>query len=94
MTEKQYTDLLLDYKESALQQFKHYKMLAECSFSQIDESAFFWRYNQESNSIAHIIQHLSGNMRSRWTDFLTSDGEKNIETETLSLKIMCDRSSS
>ena len=36
----------------------------------------FWQYNSESNSIAMIINHLSGNMRSRWTDFLTTDGEK------------------
>lgn len=76
MNDKKYNALLIDYKESALQQFKHHKMLAERSFSQIDEPAFFRRHNEDSNSIAHIIQHLSGNMRSRWTDFLTTDGEK------------------
>jgi hypothetical protein len=43
---------------------------------QLSDEDFFWKYNQESNSIAIIVNHLWGNMLSRWTDFLTSDGEK------------------
>jgi len=50
--------------------------LGEKAMSQLSEAQFFWYPNGESNSIAMIVQHLSGNMLSRWTDFLTSDGEK------------------
>lgn len=59
-----------------INQFEYYKMLGEKSMSQVSDEGLFWRYNEESNSIAMIVQHLSGNMKSRWTDFLTSDGEK------------------
>lgn len=56
--------------------FVYYKTLGEKTFSQLEEKDLFWQYNQESNSIAIIVQHLWGNMLSRWTDFLTTDGEK------------------
>jgi len=59
-----------------LQQFKYYKMLGEKSMSQISEEQLFLSLNEESNSIAIIVKHLWGNMMSRWTDFLNSDGEK------------------
>jgi len=61
---------------SAVQQFESSKALGNRSFEQLNEEAFHWQYNEESNSIAIIIQHLHGNMLSRWTDFLTTDGEK------------------
>ena len=51
-------------------------MLGEKTFDQIPEEKLFWQINEESNSIAMIVKHLNGNMLSRWTDFLTSDGEK------------------
>ena len=59
-----------------IKQFKYYKSLAEKTFEQIPEDKLFWQVNQESNSIATIVKHLQGNMLSRWTDFLTTDGEK------------------
>jgi Protein of unknown function (DUF1572) len=65
-----------DYLESVKKQFEYYKMLGEKTFAQLSDEQFFWQYNQESNSIAVIVSHLCGNMLSRWTDFLTSDGEK------------------
>lgn len=65
-----------NYLSSVIKQFEYYKMLAERTIEQVDEPDLFWQYNHESNSIAIIIQHLSGNMLSRWTDFLISDGEK------------------
>lgn len=65
-----------NYLESVTKQFQYYKSLAEKTFDQVDDEKLFWQYNSESNSIAMIVQHLSGNMLSRWTDFLTSDGEK------------------
>ncbi|MEQ8518427.1 MAG: DUF1572 family protein [Cytophagales bacterium] len=57
-------------------QFKYYKSLAEKTFDQMIEEDLFKQYNEESNSIAIIVNHLRGNMLSRWTDFLNSDGEK------------------
>ncbi len=65
----------LEYLNSIKKQFEYYKSVGEKTFAQLDEF-FFWHFNEESNSIAIIVNHLSGNMKSRWTDFLTSDGEK------------------
>ena len=56
--------------------FQHYKGLAEKTIAQLDDEQINWRPNDSSNSIAIIVHHLSGNMLSRFTDFLTSDGEK------------------
>jgi hypothetical protein len=73
-----------EYLESVTKQFEYYKMLGDKTFEQIEENKFIWQYNDDSNSIATIVKHLSGNMVSRWTDFLTSDGEKewrNRDTE-------------
>ena len=65
-----------DYLESAIKQFRYYKLLGDQTFAQVSDEKLFWQFNEDSNSIATIVKHLSGNMRSRWTDFLTSDGEK------------------
>jgi hypothetical protein len=65
-----------DYLASAIKQFEQYKKLGEKTFAQVPDEKLFWQYNAESNSIATIVKHVSGNMLSRWTDFLTSDGEK------------------
>ena len=65
-----------NYLTSAKQQFNNYKLLAEKTFEQLSDEQLFWQFNETSNSIAIIINHLWGNMRSRWTDFLTTDGEK------------------
>lgn len=64
------------YLESATQQFKYYKMLGDKTFAQMNDEQLFWSHNEQSNSIAIIVKHLHGNMLSRWTDFLTTDGEK------------------
>jgi hypothetical protein len=68
--------MISDFIESAKKQFEYYKLLAEKTIDQLPEKALFWQYNTESNSIATIMKHMSGNMLSRWTDFLTTDGEK------------------
>lgn len=65
-----------NFLESVTRQFEYYKMLGEKTLSQLNDEQLFWQYNQESNSIAVIVKHLWGNMMSRWTDFLTTDGEK------------------
>ena len=56
--------------------FEYYKSLGEKAINQLEDAELFWQYNETSNSIAIIINHLHGNMMSRWTDFLSSDGEK------------------
>ncbi len=63
-------------KDLFIKRFEYYKTLGDKSFSQLSEEQFFWQFNEESNSIAVIVKHIAGNMRSRWTDFLNEDGEK------------------
>lgn len=65
-----------DYLDSVRIQFEYYKVLGDKTFSQMKDDRLFRKYNDASNSIAIIVKHLWGNMLSRWTDFLTSDGEK------------------
>lgn len=65
-----------NYLNSVRQQFQYYQTLGERTFAQLNDEDLFWQYYPESNSIAIIVNHLWGNMMSRWTDFLTSDGEK------------------
>lgn len=64
------------YLESVIKQFQYYKVLGEKAMAQLEPEQWFVQMNDDSNSVATIVQHLSGNMLSRWTDFLTSDGEK------------------
>ena len=66
----------MNYLTGVKKQFEYYKSLGDKTIAQVSEEKLFWQYNEESNSIAIIVQHLSGNMLSRWTDFLTTDGEK------------------
>jgi hypothetical protein len=64
------------YLADAIKTFRDYKKLAERAFAQIGDEDFFKTIDEESNSIAVNIKHMAGNMLSRWTDFLTTDGEK------------------
>ena len=64
------------YIDSARAEFKKLKALGDGAFAQLESQHFYYKPDTESNSIAIIIQHLCGNMISRWTDFLTTDGEK------------------
>jgi len=63
-------------KDLFIKRFQYYKELGDQSLAQLSEDHIFWQYNTESNSIAIIIKHVAGNMLSRWTNFLTEDGEK------------------
>jgi Protein of unknown function (DUF1572) len=65
-----------DYLDSVQKQFEYYKLLGEKTFAQLTDEQLFYQVNPESNSIATIVKHLWGNMLSRWTDFLNTDGEK------------------
>lgn len=64
------------YLSSIQKQFNYYKSLGEKTFSQLTDEQLFWEPNEVNNSIAIIVKHISGNMLSRWTNFLTEDGEK------------------
>src|ERR1700686_391053 len=64
------------YLDEARRSFREYKRLAEGAFAQLRPEEWLRTVDPEANSIAAIVKHMAGNMRSRWTDFLTSDGEK------------------
>ncbi len=64
------------FLQSVIKRLLYYKDLADKTFLVLEEKDFHYQFNEESNSIAVIIQHVAGNMLSRWTDFLTTDGEK------------------
>ena len=65
-----------DYIADSVSLFHYYKKLAERAIEQISDEEFFRQIDAESNSVAVIVKHMAGNMRSRWVDFLNSDGEK------------------
>jgi|SRR5450432_1699110 hypothetical protein len=72
------------YVDDSVSLFRFYKKMAEGAMEQVSDEQLFATLDQEMNSIAIIVKHMSGNMRSRWTNFLTSDGEKpdrNRDTE-------------
>jgi len=69
-------DLAAHVLEDSIAQFAKLRALADGALVQVDDVAFFVVPAEDANSIAHIVKHLAGNARSRWTDFLTSDGEK------------------
>jgi hypothetical protein len=76
--------LASSFLQSAIKRLSYYKELGDKTFAQLNDEEFHFEPNAESNSIALIIQHMAGNMLSRWTDFLTTDGEKdwrNRDTE-------------
>lgn len=64
------------YIEDSLALLRQYKNLAERAIDQVTDEQLFAALDQEANSIAIIVKHIAGNMRSRWTNFLTTDGEK------------------
>jgi hypothetical protein len=70
------TDIALHYLEEADRQFRGHKRMAESAMAQLRDEDFFVTIDPEANSVAILVKHLAGNMRSRFTDFLTSDGEK------------------
>jgi uncharacterized damage-inducible protein DinB len=81
------------FLESAKRIFVQYQKLGNDAMRQLEDAQFHWKPEPESNSVYLIVKHMHGNMRSRWTDFLTSDGEKSwrnrdqeFEDDTLTAK--------
>src|SRR5215213_1784147 len=70
------SNFISNYHTDALSSFCGSKKLAERAIDQVSDEEFFKAIDDEANSIAMIVKHVAGNMRSRWTDFLTTDGEK------------------
>ena len=70
------TDLAGYYLEEMKRQFRGHKRMGEAAMAQLEENDFFAAIDPESNSVAALVKHIAGNARSRFTDFLTSDGEK------------------
>lgn len=68
--------IIKNYLSDAVESFRSYKKMAEKAMAQVSDEEFFRAVDAEANSIAVIVKHIAGNQRSRWTDFLTSDGEK------------------
>jgi hypothetical protein len=69
-------DSSTNYLASSKKLFRYYKTVGDAVIERTDEQGLHWQYNEASNSLAVIIKHISGNSISRWTDFLTTDGEK------------------
>ncbi len=65
-----------NFIESAIFEFNRYKTMGDRTFEQLSEEDIHWKLNESDNSIALIVKHMCGNMLSRWTNFLTEDGEK------------------
>lgn len=68
--------IIQNYHEDAVKAMRAYKKLAEKAIAQLKDEEFFVTLDEEANSVAVVMKHMAGNMISRWTDFLTSDGEK------------------
>lgn len=69
-------EIIENYLSDAIKSFRNYKKMAEKAMAQISDEEFFEALDPEANSVAVIVKHIAGNQRSRWRDFLTSDGEK------------------
>lgn len=76
------------FLEAALKRFRYYRELGDNTFRQLSEEDFFYQPSTESNSIAVIVQHMYGNMLSRWTNFLTEDGEKDWRKRDAEFEIL------
>ena len=79
-----------NYKADALASFRNYKKMAERAIDQVSDDEFFWTIDAEANSIAVIVKHVAGNLHSRWTDFLTTDGEKPTRNRDTEFELTAD----
>ena len=78
------------YHSDALSSFRNAKKLAERAIEQVSDEEFFATIDEEANSIALIVKHVAGNLRSRWTDFLTTDGEKPDRDRDTEFEVIAD----
>lgn len=83
-------EIILSYHADAIQTFRNHKKMAERAIEQVSDEEFFALIDPEANSIAVIVKHIAGNLRSRWTDFLTSDGEKSDRERDTEFELIDD----
>jgi hypothetical protein len=76
------------FLQDSIKRFRYYKELGDKTFEQLSEADLLFQPSLESNSIAVIVQHMYGNMLSRWTNFLTEDGEKEWRRRDAEFEVM------
>lgn len=79
-----------NFRTDALASFRNYKKLAERALQQVSDEEFFQSLDEEGNSIAVIVKHIAGNARSRWRDFLSTDGEKSDRNRDMEFEIAAE----
>ncbi|MFT3742689.1 MAG: DUF1572 family protein [Pyrinomonadaceae bacterium] len=84
------SDFLKNYHSEVLRSFQNARQMAERAIEQVGDEDFFALIDPEANSIALIVKHLAGNLRSRWTNFLTTDGEKSDRNRDAEFEIVED----
>ena len=82
--------IIENYLKDSLASFRNYKKMAERAMAQVSDEEFFRTLDAEANSIAVIVKHIAGNQISRWTDFLTSDGEKDFRRRDTEFELIGD----
>jgi len=82
--------IIESYRNDAIQSFRNYKKMAERSIEQVSDEQFFALIDAEANSIAVVVKHIAGNLHSRWSDFLTSDGEKSDRNRDTEFELIAD----
>ncbi len=82
--------IIENYHADALRSFHNYKKMAERAIEQVSDTEFFALIDPEANSIALIVKHIAGNLHSRWTDFLTTDGEKEFRKRDTEFELIED----
>ena len=82
--------IIKNYHSDAVSSFRNYKKMAERAMEQVGDEEFFALINAEANSIAVIVKHIAGNLHSRWSDFLTSDGEKDFRNRDTEFELIGD----
>ena len=80
--------IIENYLKDAIESYRSYKRMAEKAMAQVSDEEFFRVIDAEANSIAVIVKHIAGNQRSRWTNFLTSDGEKDDRDRDTKFEMM------
>ena len=83
-------EIIKNYHSDAVKLFRNYKKMAERAIEQVSDEEFFALIDAEANSIAVIVKHIAGNALSRWTDFLTSDGEKDFRNRDIEFELIDD----
>ncbi len=82
--------IIANYLSDAIGSFRNYKKMAERAIEQVSDEEFFALIDSEANSIGLVVKHIAGNLRSRWTDFLSTDGEKDFRYRDTEFEVVGD----